>query len=245
MTAFPRPVSLFSSIALKKALVEILYKDFTEITGISVDATYESTNALLERFTAGAWPDVFVGQASQLPQLAESGLIDLSSCTSVARVGIGIATAGGPEPDITTVDKLITALTAARSVAYSRAGASGVYFAGLLERLGISERVSSRATIVDSGFAAGAVLDGRADIAVQLMSEHRCVPGVKIVGPLPDEVQQITEFAAVLGKAAGASRQSQTLVAYFTSQHAQNAFRLAGMEPTILRKTSSGLTLGS
>ncbi|MCU1568164.1 MAG: Molybdate transport system substrate-binding protein [Pseudarthrobacter sp.] len=230
VTPAPQPVSLFSTIAVKKALTEGLCDAFTRTTGIAVEAVYEPTNALLDRIAAGARPDVVIGVTHQLPALGQAGIVDLSTCTPVARVRVGIATAGDVDVDITTVDSLITTLTAARSVAYSRAGASGLFFAGLLERLGIAGQVNARATVIDSGFTAAAVIDGRADIAVQLMSEHRCVPGAKIIGPFPDEVQQITEFSAVLGEAAAARREPQAFIEFLTSKQAREAYSLTGME---------------
>ncbi|SFU10432.1 substrate-binding domain-containing protein [Arthrobacter sp. ov118] len=237
MTPSPQHVSLFSTIAVKKALDDVVCDAFTQETGVAVETVYEPTNALLDRIAAGARPDVMIGVTRQLLPLGQSGIVDLSTCTPVARVRVGIAAAGDSEPDITTVDALITTLTAARSVAYSRAGASGLYFAGLLERLGIAEQVNARATVIDSGFAAAAVIDGRADIAVQLMSEHRCVPGANIVGPLPDEVQQITEFSAVLGVAATLRREPQAFIEFLTSKQAREAYSLTGMEAADITPT--------
>jgi molybdate transport system substrate-binding protein len=227
----PQPVSVFSTIAVKRAMDTFVSGAFTHQTGIAVEAVYEPTNALLGRIEAGARPDVIIGATRQLTPLGQKGIANLASCFSIARVRVGIAVA--PEPvvhDISTVDALITALTGARSVAYSRAGASGVYFARLLERLGIAEQVNARATVTDTGFTAAAVMDGRADIAVQLISEHRCVPGARILGPLPDEVQNITEFSAVLSEAAVQRPEPRALLRFLAGDQAREAYILAGME---------------
>ena len=50
---------------------------------------------------------------------------------------IGVAD-GADKPDISTVPALTSALRNARSVAYSQAGQSGIYFRTLIERLGIA-----------------------------------------------------------------------------------------------------------
>ncbi len=224
------PVTLFSTHAVKKALDDVICDAFTQETGFPVDAVYASTSSLLQRIDAGARPDMIIGVTKQLHPLGQAGIVDLSTCTPVARVQIGLAAAPELEPDITTVDTLIAVLTGARSVAYSRAGASGVYFAELLRRLGIAEQVNARATIIDAGFAAAAIDEGRADIAVQLMSEHRSVPNANIIGPLPKKVQAITEFSAVLSEAAARRYEPQALIRFLTSARAQSAYRLSGME---------------
>ena len=56
--------------------------------------------------------------------------------------------AGEPHPDIATEAALRAALLAARSVAYSRLGASGILFAKLIERMGIAAEINARAMII-------------------------------------------------------------------------------------------------
>ena len=102
---------------------------------------------------------------------------------------------GAARPAVGSVTELVRALTGARSVAYSRTGASGIYFARLLRELGIGDEVDTRATVVERGFTAEALLDGRAALAVQQISELHTVGGVDVVGPLPEPVQHYTEFS--------------------------------------------------
>jgi len=74
-------------------------------------------------------------------------------------------------------------------VAYSRIGASGIFFAQLIERMGIASEINARARITPSGFTAERLVSGEADLAVQQISELKLVPGVEIVGPVPLELQ--------------------------------------------------------
>ncbi|MFJ4682250.1 substrate-binding domain-containing protein [Streptomyces sp. NPDC088789] len=227
----PHTVSLFSALAVKKALDDVILTAFTEQTGTAVDGVYDPTNVLLRRIEDGARPEVMVGVTGAFPALCETGVIDRASVRGIARVGIGLAMPPGAEPPaIDTVDALITALRSARSVAYSRTGASGVHFAGLLERLGIADEVNARATVVEKGFTALAVVDGRADLAVQQMSELLFVPEARVVGPLPDGAQHFTELSAALGTAAVDRAEARALHTFLTGKEAGDAYRRAGLE---------------
>ncbi|MFD9903188.1 class II aldolase/adducin family protein [Streptomyces sp. NPDC059063] len=227
----PRPVALFSALAIKKALDDVVLEAFTSTSGISVDGAYEPTNVLLGLVEDGARPDVMVGVTGALEKLAASGVLSPSSLRPLARVGIGVAVPPGAAlPDIDGTDALVRALTSARSVAYSRTGASGVAFAALLERLGIADEVNSRATVVEKGFTALAVTDGRADLAVQQLSELRFVPGVQVVGPLPEELQHYTDLSVALGAHAQGSAEAAALLRHLTDGPARAAYRAAGLE---------------
>lgn len=241
-------ITLFSTLAVRKALDEGILAGFTDATGIRVDPTFDPTNVLLDHIEAGARPDVMIGVTAQLDPLGAAGVVDLSTRVPIATVGVGVAASPDVRvPDISSVDALVSALLAARSVAYSRTGASGVYFAALLDRLGIADEVNARATVVEKGFTALAVIDGRADLAIQQLSELVFVPEAVLVGPLPDAVQHHTEFAAVVGAAgagaagagAPAPRDSRlealaagaAFVRYLAGAQSAAEFRATGLDP--------------
>ncbi|MEW2528522.1 class II aldolase/adducin family protein [Streptomyces sp. NPDC047071] len=227
----PRPVALFSALAIKKALDDSVLESFTHATGVDVDGVYEPTNVLLRKIEAGARPDVLVGVTGALAELAAAGVLSAPSLRPLARVGIGVAVPpGAPAVDIASTGALVRTLTSARSVAYSRTGASGVAFAALLDRLGIAEEVNSRATVVEKGFTALAVTDGRADLAVQQLSELRFVPGARVVGPFPEEVQHYTDLSVGLGAHAAGRAGAAALLRHLTSAAARDAYRAAGLE---------------
>ncbi|MFK0250601.1 molybdate ABC transporter substrate-binding protein [Amycolatopsis azurea] len=221
-------ISLFSALSVKKALDDVLLHAFTKKHAVDVEVTFDPTTILVEKIGEGAEPDVVIAVSGAFAGLASAGAIVPDSRVVLAKSGIGIATA--PElddPDISTVDALRTALTSARSVAYSRSGASGIHFAKLLEDLGIAAEVNARATIVEKGFTALAVTDGRADLAVQQISELRFVPQARIVGPLPDGAQHYSELSAALG--CSAPPEAADLLRFLSSAEAEAAYRDAGL----------------
>ncbi|MDR7082814.1 ABC-type molybdate transport system substrate-binding protein [Arthrobacter ginsengisoli] len=224
-------LSVFCAVALRGAVQETLLPEFTRATGIAVDAHYATTSALVQEVDEGARPDVVIGITAALEKLAAAGVLDAASLATVAKAGIGIAVAPGvPVPDLSTVEDLIRALTAARSVAYSRTGPSGVYLAALLPKLGIADQVNERATVVDTGFTALALVDGRADLAVQQLSELKYVPEATIAGPFPAAVQHYTEFSAAIAVSARDRSGAAALLAHLTASPAQSAYTAAGLE---------------
>ena len=136
--------------------------------------------------------------------------------------------AGGPKPDIGSVEALKATLLAARCVAYSKIGASGIYFAALLQRLGIAEQVNASALVVPSGFTAEGLVSGEADLAVQQISELLVVSGIDVVGPLPPEVQTVATFS---GGLLTDRPEAAALLTFLASAEAASALRASGLEP--------------
>lgn len=225
-----RTVAFFCAFALKQAVEDVILPAFARSKGMRVEAVYEPTFRLLTRIESGARPDVMAGITGSLADLVSAKVLE--GLRPVARTGVGVAVApGATVPDISTVDALISAVTAARSVAYSRSGPSGLYFAGLLERLGIAEQVKAKATIVDAGPTALALLDGRADLAIHQLSELVLVPEAKIVGPLPEAVQEYTDFSTAVGQAERTPPGTAELREFLHSAEARAAYAANGLEP--------------
>jgi molybdate transport system substrate-binding protein len=109
--------------------------------------------------------------------------------------------AGAPKSNISTVGALKQALLDTKSIAYAREGASGIYFARLLERLGIADAMHPK-TRFGTGSVAELVARGEAELAVQLITELIAVPGAALVGPLSAEVQNYVVLTASVGAAA-------------------------------------------
>jgi molybdate transport system substrate-binding protein len=227
-----RSLTLFSGLATQKALESEILAAFTTETGISIDAHFDPTTELQRRIATGERPDVVIVATSSLASLATDKVVDASTITPLVTTGIGIGVARGAEqPDISTIEALTETLRAARSVAYSRAGQSGIYFRKLIDQLGVTADVDARATALPKGFTGTAVADGRADLAIQQLSELAYVPEVDIVGPLPDEVQHITEFSIALGSGASEMPEAQALLIFFCGERARAAYERSGLQP--------------
>jgi molybdate transport system substrate-binding protein len=117
----------------------------------------------------------------------------------------------------------------ARAVAYSKAGASGIYFSRLIDRLGIAKAVNARAVIIPMGFTAEKVASGEADLAVQQISELMSVAGIDVAGPFPAEIQAVSTFDAAVFTDAANPEGASALLDVLTSPTAATAYADGGL----------------
>ena len=211
---------MLSTLALKGVIEKLDPPD--------VDISFHATQALLPRLRAGEAADLVILTEEGIRELQAEGLV--SERFALGSSGVGVAVrAGAPRPCIDSVQELKNSLLKASSVAHSRVGASGIYFAEVLAKLGIAERLKKR-VIVDKGPVGLAVARGEAEIGIQQLCELMPVAGIDIVGPLPSPLQKLTCFSAGVharGDAAGARRLAQVLL----SKDARAAMVAGGIEP--------------
>lgn len=221
-------ITLYSGLVVKKPLVEQIIPAFESATGVRVDATFEPTTVLLERIAAGECPDLVLGVSSSVTDLAEQGLVDPAQVADIAVSSVGFARLeGAPVPADDSAAAFLDYLLAARAVAYTLSGASGVHFMKVLRERGLLERIDERAVRCESGLTVEALLDGRADVAVQQVSELRSVVGPQIVEPIPHELQSYGRFA--IGARPGAGDDAARFVTLLTEKSTQDAFAAFGL----------------
>jgi len=223
-------LDVLSTLALRGVLLEIA-DEFRALTGLSFTAAYKSTNMALSLIADGATADMTILTREAIDRLARGGIIVEGSTADLAQSGVGIAVrAGAPKPDIGTVAALRRTLLEAKSIAFTRLGASGIHFAQVIERLGIADEVRRKAHIGD-GYVGEAVARGEAEMAVQQISELMPVAGIDIVGSLPDEVQKISVFAAGIFRAARNPGGAEKLIARLADPRLAPLLIRKGLEP--------------
>jgi molybdate transport system substrate-binding protein len=226
-----KSVRVLSTLALKGA-VGRLAGQYEAAGGARIDAQFAPTLALLDRLRDGEGADLVILTREGLEELGREGRVVAESCIDLARSYVGIAVkAGAVHPDIATEAALREALLVARSVAYSRIGASGILFAQLIERLGIATEINARAHIIPSGFTAEKLVTGESDLAVQQISELKQIAGIEIVGPIPHELQTPAVFSAGRVAASNKPEQAERLLRYLASPEVAPVLRESGLEP--------------
>jgi molybdate transport system substrate-binding protein len=198
-------------------------------TGVATDIHFAPTNAIMDRIERGETADLAIVTRSALNELAARNIVCAGSIFDIALSHVGIAVrAGGAKPDISSVYALKATLLSAKSIAYSRIGASGVFFAELIQRMGIAGAVNAKATIT-SGLTGNVVARGAAELAVQQISELMQVPGLDIVGPLPPGAESTTVFSAGIFNASEQTTAAEKLIGIFRTPDAVKALVTAGL----------------
>ena len=199
-----QPLSVLSTLALKGVLEKLRPK---------AELRFDATQAILKRIADGERADILILTEEAMADLQKKGRVHDLRPMGSSGVGIAVRT-GAPRPDIGSVDAFWHALVSARSVAHSRVGASGLYFAKLLEQSG---KELKKRIVVEKGPVALVVASGEAEIGIQQLCELAPVPGIDIVGPLPGPLQALTHFAAGVTADAAEPARAAALIAQIRS----------------------------
>jgi molybdate transport system substrate-binding protein len=97
--------------------------------------------------------------------------------------------------------------------------------------MGIADAMAPKSVLVNGGLAATAVVDGRADIVVQQISEVIAVPGITVVGPLPAEIQNHTIYAGAIALDSAAAPAARAFLAALSGPAARAVLATKGMTP--------------
>jgi molybdate transport system substrate-binding protein len=216
-------IKVLSTVGMQPATPE-LFAQFEAATGHKVVVTYGLAAVLKTKFLDGAPADVLILTGPIIEDLAKQGKVVPESKKDVARSGVGVGVkAGAPKPDISTPEALKSAVLAAKSIGYSREGASGVAFAKVVERLGIADQV--RAKYKDTGTKAGEmVAAGEIELAAAQIPELMAV-----VGPLPEELQTVTIFSVGLATGAQDSGAAKALIDFLAGPQAMPVYKAKGL----------------
>jgi molybdate transport system substrate-binding protein len=215
-----------------KAALEELAPAFERATGNKVSITFGLAAVLKRQIEAGEAFDVAILTSAGIEDLAKQGKVDAGSRAAIARSGVGIGIRqGAPRPDIGTPDALKRTLLSAKSISWAKEGASGVYFASVLERIGIAQQMKPKVVLAPSGAEVGKlVAGGQVELGVILVNELMAAPGVEVLGPLPPELQNYTAFHAGVG-AASKNAAAGALIRFLTTPSAGAVFKAKGQEP--------------
>lgn len=215
-----------------KAAVRELCTQFERATGNTINLHFEANADLKKKIEAGESFDVAVLNPPVIDALAKQGKIVAGSRADIGHAGRGVAVRkGAPKPDISSVDAFKRALLIAHAVAYPGKGASGIYFVSLLDRMGIKAEMQDKLKPMAAEDTVEVVARGEADMVVVVATRISEVPGVDVVGPIPEELQTKIGFAAGLGSAAKDVATAQALIRFLTAPAAAPTLRAKGVDP--------------
>lgn len=171
---------------------------FRKKTGHQIEFAFAPSPIIHKRIMDGESADVVIVQPNFLAELAAKGKVDPGDHPAFGRVGFGLAArADAPARDIKTADALKQVLLRADSIAFNNV-ASGNQFAKVLERLGIAEEVKAKVARTEPQETFARILSGSGDdLAVGTVTLIRADNKLRLIGPLPAELQTYLYYAAV------------------------------------------------
>jgi molybdate transport system substrate-binding protein len=153
---------------------------------------------------------------------------------AVGRVGVGIVVrSDAPAPDVATVDALKQSLLGTDAVVYNTAS-TGLYLDRLFEKMGVLDQLKPKTTRYADGAAVMEhLLKTKGNVlGFGAMTEIRQYEpkGLRLVGPLPADVQNHTSYEAALMTGASAAGPAKAALAILATPAGRAAFASAGVE---------------
>jgi molybdate transport system substrate-binding protein len=193
---------------------------FEKKAGARIEVDYVPVGPIMKRLGEGEQRDIVVLSAETMKEAGDKGWVAPATVAEVGRVGMGVAVKdGAPNPDISTVEAFKKTLLAAKSIVYvdPTRGTSGKHFASVLEKLGIAAEMKPKTKIMAGGYVAEAVAKDEAELAIHQITEILPVKGVKLVGPLPAEIQKVTIYQAAATTKARDAAAAKAFLEYLRS----------------------------
>jgi len=207
---------------------------FKRANGTEVKIQFSTAPQIAKKLADGETADLVIAPPGVLDEQAKAGKVAPEGRLVLGRVGAGVfVRANAAAPNIATDDALKQALLAADSVVYNTAS-SGQYIAKMIEKLGVAEQVKPKTTRYPDGASViSHVAKGKGnEIGFGAIPEikHGEPEGVKLVGPLPADLQNYTTYAAAELTGAASRDAAKAFLAYLATPESKQAFKNAGIE---------------
>lgn len=222
-----------SSMATRLVLADLL-QAHEQASGVSVHMESVGGVDAARRVASGEAFDVVVLASDAIDRLIAAGQLASGSRTDWVRSEVAVAVkAGAAWPDIRSEDALRSAALAAPAIGYST-GPSGTALMALFKRWGIADAVQTRLVQARAGVPVASLLaSGEVALGFQQLSELMDVPGVEVVGCLPEPMAIVTTFSAGMpcNPAPGSQTAVRALLTFLQSADADATKRRHGMLP--------------
>jgi molybdate transport system substrate-binding protein len=228
------PIRILSADAPKDGLRKCC-ETFSAETGLRHAIELATGPVIKERVAAGrAEADLIVIPRPELEDLGRMGRVVADSIATLGLVTVGVTVkAGAREPDLSSVVAFVDSLLSAKRIIYNTAS-SGQYVAKMLEKLGLTEKLREKSTILPTGVAVMQELASDKSgwaIGFGHVTEIRRHDklGTRLVGPLPGEIGRETPYAVGLLKGAARPDSARKLATFLTSPEGKRIFAESGV----------------
>ncbi len=233
LPAHAAEIKIISAESPRTAL-EHIAAQFQKDTGDKVSFEFMTAGQVRDRVMRGDNVDLAIASAGFIRELEKAGRT--SEIDDLGKIGVAMAVhEGAPAPDISTPEKFVAAVKAAKSVSFTdptAGGTAGQYFAGLFEKLGIGDEVKQKAVLSTGGRnAAEKVASGAAEVGFTFPSEIAPIKGAKVAGMLPAELQNYVVYVAAIPAASANVQGARAFVAALRQPAASEHWKAAGFDP--------------
>lgn len=213
---------LISSMATKNLLVDLVALYAANAPDVHV--TVESVGGVdaAKRVQSGEAFDAVVLASDAIDKLIASGHVQAGSRTDLVHSSVAVAVQAGAAPiDISSEAALRQAVLNAASLGVST-GPSGVQLAQQFDRWGISDLIRDRIVQAQPGVPVAAMIaQGQVALGFQQLSEMMGVPGIQVLGALPEPVSITTTFSGGVAATSLQAQGVQAMLAFWASPDGQ------------------------
>lgn len=222
-------IKVLSDSPLQPALTKVADL-FRQETRNQVNLVFDPSPAVKKRIEDGEAADVVIVQPDFVEELTRVGKVSPGDRPIIGRVGVGLGNrSSSPVYDISTPEKLKETLLGADTIALNNV-ASGNTFAKALEKLGIAETLKPKIVRTPPNGIFDPVLKGKGNNFVAGTTPLiATTPGIKLLGPLPGDLQNYLTYTAVLMTNASQRDTAMAFIKFLTSSAAKDAFAANGV----------------
>lgn len=228
-------IKVFSTIGVQAALEELAPK-FEKASGHKLNITWGTAAILVKKIQAGETADLLVLTKQGLNDLVKENKVAPGSSADFASSGMAVVVKkGAAKPDISTPEAYKQTLLKAKAIAYSNpasGGASGVFFAKSLDRMGIADQMKAKTHHPPpSGNSANLVVSGEAELAIQQEPEVMAVSGVDVIGPPPGDLNNVTTYSAGVSPDSKDPNAAKAVIKFLQTPEAAAVYKARGLKP--------------
>jgi molybdate transport system substrate-binding protein len=188
-----------------------LAKPFSAKTGITVTIGGGARDKVFGILDSGGAADVVVLPTSDLADTPR-----VTGMTPLGRVAVGAGVrAGAKVPDVATPEKFRAALLAAKGVAYAdpKAGTSA---GKVIDQMLSAPEFARVKRVPVQGLAVNGLLNGQADIALQMLPELAANKDVTLAGPVPESYGAGVDFSAGIAAQTLNAMEAQAFISFLS-----------------------------
>ena len=223
-------IKVMSDSPLEPALTKVvdLYRQRTHN---QVSLVFDPSPVVKKRIEDGEAADVVIVQPDFADDLTKSGKVSAGDRPIIAHVGVGLGNRkDSPAYDISTVEKLKKTLLDADLLAFNSVK-SGQAFANALVQMGIAETLKPKIVRTTPNGIFEPVLKGTGnDMVAGTIPLIATTPGIKLLGPLPGDLQSTLKYTVVLMTNTSQRDVAEGFIKFLVSPEAKETFAANGAE---------------